>query len=61
MLVRASSLAREFAHGMAKSDFLTDVKTQSAVLHQLLILGEAGRRLTLGRNPVQQLSHKPLR
>lgn len=33
---------------MAVSDFLVDVNTQSAVLHQLLILGEAVKRLSTG-------------
>lgn len=31
---------------MDRSAFLGDVKTQSAVLHQLLILGEAAKRLS---------------
>jgi uncharacterized protein with HEPN domain len=31
---------------MTKSQFLNDIKTQSAVLHQLLILGEAVKRLS---------------
>ena len=30
---------------MSKEAFLTDLKTQSAVLHQLVILGEAVKRL----------------
>ena len=44
-IARAARLAVEFAHGMSKEAFLTDLKTQSAVLHQLVILGEAVKRL----------------
>ena len=45
-LARAARLAREFVQGMDQAAFLADVKTQSAVLHQLLILGEAAKRLS---------------
>jgi uncharacterized protein with HEPN domain len=31
---------------MEKEEFLDDLKTQSAVLHQLMILGEATKRLS---------------
>ena len=45
-LDRAAQLARDFIQGMDQSAFLVDLKTQSAVLHQLLILGEAAKRLS---------------
>lgn len=45
-LARAARLAREFIQGMDQAAFLADVKTQSAILHQLLILGEAAKRLS---------------
>jgi len=39
-------LAIEFKGSIGKTEFLDDVKTQSAVLHQLLITGEAVKRLS---------------
>src|SRR5258708_6707513 len=45
-MLKAAHLAVEFREGMVKRAFLDDPKTQSAVLHQLLILGEAGKRLS---------------
>jgi len=42
----AARLAIEFTEGMERSDFLADRKTQSAVLHQLLVLGEGVKRLS---------------
>lgn len=36
----------EFHQGMTKADFLQDVKTQSAIQHQLMIMGEAVKRLS---------------
>ena len=36
----------EFKDGIGRDGFLEDVKTQSAVLHQLMILGEAAKRLS---------------
>lgn len=45
-LVRASQLAVSFVAGMDKAAFSQDVKTQSAVLHQLLLLGEGVKRLS---------------
>lgn len=46
-IARAARLAAEFAQGMSKEAFLADLKTQSAVLHQLMILGEAVKRLPM--------------
>jgi len=45
-LERAARLIIDFTRGMDVEDFLDDVKTQSAVLHQLLVLGEAVKRLS---------------
>jgi uncharacterized protein with HEPN domain len=46
-LERAARLIIEFTRGMDGEVFLDDVKTQSAVMHQLLVLGEAVKRLSL--------------
>ncbi len=35
-----------FIDGLTREGFLEDTKTQSAVLHQLLVLGEATKRLS---------------
>jgi len=45
-ILNAARLAIEFIKGMDKTAFLVDLKTQSAVIHQCLILGEAVKRLT---------------
>lgn len=45
-IARSLRLIIEFTREMNESDFLDDVKTQSAVLHQLLVLGEAVKRLS---------------
>lgn len=45
-LLKAVRLAIDFLGNAEKSDFLADPKTQSAVLHQLLVLGEAVKRLS---------------
>jgi uncharacterized protein with HEPN domain len=45
-VVKAASLVIEFHQNMDKASFLDDPKTQSAVLHQLLVLGEAVKRLS---------------
>ncbi|HEY9420908.1 MAG TPA: DUF86 domain-containing protein [Thermoanaerobaculia bacterium] len=36
----------EFKRGLDKAAFLEDLKTQSSVLHQLMVLGEAAKRLS---------------
>ncbi len=55
-LARAVRLSRDFVQGMDQSAFLADLKTQSAVLHQLLILGEAAKRLSPAfRNAHEQI------
>jgi uncharacterized protein with HEPN domain len=43
---RAARLIIDFTREMDDQVFLDDVKTQSAVLHQLLVLGEAVKRLS---------------
>jgi len=45
-ILRAARLAIDFKGTAAKSEFLEDIKTQSAVLHQLLIIGEAVKRMS---------------
>ena len=45
-ILKAARLAIEFKEPAAKEAFLTDAKTQSAVLHQLLVIGEAVKRLS---------------
>jgi len=45
-MLKAARLAVEFREGMDRRAFLDDPKTLSAVLHQLLVLGEAGKRLS---------------
>lgn len=45
-MLRAARLVVEFRANMGKATFLGDIKTQSAILHQLLVLGEAVKRLS---------------
>lgn len=45
-IVRAADLATDFVATLDRAAFLTDPKTQSAVLHQLLVIGEAVKRLS---------------
>jgi uncharacterized protein with HEPN domain len=45
-ILKAARLAIEFRGQTDKAGFLVDLKTQSAVLHQLLIIGEAVKRLS---------------
>jgi len=45
-IAQAARLAIEFIQGMTKGQFLDDIKTQSAVLYQLLVMGEAVKRLS---------------
>ena len=42
----AGQLIQEFIDGIDEAVFLEDRKTQSAVLHQILILGEATKRIS---------------
>jgi uncharacterized protein with HEPN domain len=45
-VVHAAELVLEFKTGMDKATFLRDAKTQSAILHQLMVMGEAVKRLS---------------
>ncbi len=45
--LRAARSAAAFLGDVALEAFVTDEKTQSAVFHQLLILGEAVKRISL--------------
>ena len=45
-IARAARLAAEFVADMDREVFLADTKTLSAVLHQLLVMGEAVKRLS---------------
>lgn len=45
-IARAAALVGEFKQDMDRAGFLRDIKTQSAVLHQLLVMGEAVKRLS---------------
>jgi uncharacterized protein with HEPN domain len=45
-IAKAAHLVQSFIRGMAKEAFLADLKTQSAVLHQLTVIGEAVKRLS---------------
>ena len=45
-ILRSARLAIEFKGSADKAEFLSDAKTQSAVLHQLLIIGEAVKRMS---------------
>ena len=45
-ILTAARLALEFREGATRDDFLQDQKTQAAVLHQLLVIGEATKRLS---------------
>ncbi|MFZ0927913.1 MAG: DUF86 domain-containing protein [Syntrophobacteraceae bacterium] len=47
-IANAARLALDFSAGLTSDEFLRDLKTQSAVLHQLTILGEAVKRLSEG-------------
>ena len=44
--MKAARLAVEFRGKINKTTFLKDLKTQSAILHQLLVLGEVVKRLS---------------
>ena len=45
-IANAARLALDFAAGLTRDQFFRDLKTQSAILHQLTILGEAVKRLS---------------
>ena len=39
-VIHAARLAIEFKQDMDKAEFLEDIKTQSAILHQLMVMGK---------------------
>ena len=45
-ILKAARLAVAFRGDLDKVAFLSDAKTQSAIVHQLLVLGEAVKRLS---------------
>jgi len=45
-VTNAARLVMEFVGGMDFAAFRADAKTQSAVIHQLLVIGEAAKRLS---------------
>ena len=45
-ILKAARLVQEFVEGMDRTAFDDDLKTQSAVIRQLEIIGEATRRLS---------------
>jgi len=45
-ILNACRLASQFIEGMTKRVFIKDLKTQSSILHQITIIGEAARRLS---------------
>ncbi len=47
-ILKAARLAVVFKGDLDKPAFLDDLKTQAAILHQLLVLGEAVKRLSEG-------------
>ena len=53
-ILHASQLILEFCSNYSKSNFFDDQKTQSAVLHQLLIIGEAVKNLSVEFSTTQK-------
>lgn len=45
-IAQAAHLVTDFIRGLKKKDFLFDPKTQSAVLYQIIVIGEASKRLS---------------
>jgi uncharacterized protein with HEPN domain len=45
-IAKAARLVQAFIQGPEKEAFLNDYKTQSAVLYQLIVMGEAVKRLS---------------
>lgn len=46
-IAKAARAVLTFTQGLQKDQFLEDFKTQSAVLYQLIVIGEAVKRLSL--------------
>ena len=45
-ITNAAQLIAAFVDGIGKNDFIDDLKTRSAVLYQLTVIGEAVKRLS---------------
>jgi uncharacterized protein with HEPN domain len=45
-IINAAQLIAAFVDGLGKDDFIDDLKTRSAVLYQLTVIGEAVKRLS---------------
>ena len=45
-ILKAARLVVAFKGNLTKKAFLREIKTQSAILHQLLVIGEAVKRLS---------------
>jgi uncharacterized protein with HEPN domain len=45
-ILNAAKRAQRFVAGMSREEFSGDEKTRSAVLHQLMIVGEAAKRIS---------------
>jgi uncharacterized protein with HEPN domain len=45
-IVRAGQLILQFAHGLDREQLEADLRTQSAILYQIAIMGEATKRLS---------------
>lgn len=45
-IVDAAQLAQSFVQDMDREMFLSDVKTQSAVIYRIAVVGEATKRLS---------------
>ena len=45
-IAKAARLIQTFVKGMKKDKFLNDIKTESSVLYQITVLGEAVKRLS---------------
>ncbi|MDE3089880.1 MAG: DUF86 domain-containing protein [Chloroflexota bacterium] len=45
-IAKAGRLVLQFMRGMTKDAFMDDLKTQSSVLYQLTVMGEAVKRLS---------------
>jgi uncharacterized protein with HEPN domain len=56
-IAKAARLTVQFVEGSDRSRFLEDARTQSAVLHQLLVIGEATKRFP--RNSGERMIPSP--
>jgi len=58
-ILKAARLAIEFKGPAEKAEFLEDAKTQSATLHQLLIIGEAVKKNITGAQVMISSMYRP--